>query len=104
MSKNDGDRLIHIDLSITVSENEYSFYDPKAYKNINFSMPKEMFSEAALAKMISNRIADLDKNFPNIKAEYEAKLKEEEAEKAARKAEKNVEELTEVDINALLSK
>ena len=100
MARNDGERLVHIELSITVSESDYSFYDPKAYKNINFVMPKEMFNETSLAKMITKRVNELDEAFPAIKAEYEAKLKEEEAKKAAKE---NV-ELEPVDIEALISK
>lgn len=104
MSTNDGERLVHIDLSITISESDYSYYDPKAYKHISFAIPKEMFSNEALAKMIGNRVNELDKNFPQIKAEYEAKLKEQEEKRAKEEAAKKAEELTPIDIDSLLSK
>ncbi len=104
MAKNEGQMLVHIDLSITMSESDYAYYDPKAYKHISFAIPKEMFTEQALARMITNRVNELEKVFPDIKKEYEAKLKEEEEKRAVEKAAKEAEELTPVDIDALLSK
>lgn len=100
MSKSNGEMMVHIELSITVSESDYSFYDPKAYKNISFTVPREMFTQEALAKMIGNRVKDLEELFPTIKAEYEAKIAKEEAERAA----KEKHELTSVEIEDLINK
>lgn len=104
MSRMDGEKVVHVDLSITVSESDYSYYDPKVYKNISFSMPVEMFSVQELAKMIDKRIKDLEKDFGPVKAKYEADLKAKEEKEAAEKAAKEAGELSQVDLDALLSK
>jgi L-arabinose isomerase len=104
MARMDGEKLVHIDLSITVSENDYSYYDPKVYKQISFTIPIEMFSVQELAKMIDKRMKELEKAFPDVKAKYEAELKEKEEKEAREKAAKESAELTTADLDALLSK
>ena len=71
-------KSVHITLQITVNEDSgWYLTPPRADKNINFSLPIEMFDTKKFASMVEKAIADAEAELPEASVEYERK----EAEK-----------------------
>jgi hypothetical protein len=83
---NENELFVHIQLELSVSESTTYWYDPRANKTISLDIPVDMFSGEALAKKVDKIMKDLEKAYPIAKAEYEQRMAQEEAEKAAKEA------------------
>lgn len=70
---------IHIDLTLTLNtENSYRWSDPNVRRNFSMSLPASMFTAKAFSDLVADAIKEMQAEFPEAVAEYEA---EQEAKK-----------------------
>ena len=81
-------KSVHITLRITVNEGSGWYLSaPRVDKDMNFSLPVEMFDAKKFASMVEKAIADAEAELPEASVEYERKEAETKKEKAEKEAE-----------------
>lgn len=78
--------MLHVQLTITLNNSEYNWYDPQIQSQLNFDIPQELFNSASFAKAIDARIVQLEKDFPQAITDYEARQKREREKEAEAEA------------------
>lgn len=76
MSRNTAQfKFIHIEVNLTVSESDNSWYDPKASQHFNLSIPVCMFDNKKFTELVEAQIKVLGPAFDAEKARVEAEEK-----------------------------
>lgn len=88
---------VHVNATITINNNDSSWYSPKISESVVFSIPEEMFVAGKLTTAVENRIKSMLKNYPEAIKEYEAQQKREKEEYNQREAEKAAKAKAEAD-------
>lgn len=80
--------MLHFRLNVIINEEDYGWRNPEVRKEIEFSIPADLFSSTLLRTKIDKEIAEAIKEYPETKLAYEA---EEAAKKLAEMGEEEAE-------------
>lgn len=71
----------HVNLSLTLNEDDWSYQEPKVSDSLVFSIPEELLSSKLLTDAITSRLEEMRKKLPVRAKEWEAEQARIEAEK-----------------------